>query len=94
MKRFTQVFKALANSNRLAIVRLLADGTERHVTQIAGHIHVTMPGTSRHLRILTNIGVLNDVGKDAHVYYVFNPKMPVDIKQIIKVFLGQTHLTI
>ena len=87
MKRWTQIFKALANINRLAILKLLADGEERHVTTISAHIHVTLAGTSRHLRILSNLYILNEVGKNSHVYYSFNTKMPTDIRKVVDLFL-------
>ncbi len=87
MKRWTQIFKALANINRLAILKLLSDNTERHVTTIASHIHVTLAGTSRHLRILSNLYILNEIGKDGHVFYSLNPKMPVDIRKVVDFFL-------
>jgi DNA-binding transcriptional ArsR family regulator len=88
MKQWTQIFKALANINRLAIIKFLSDGQERHVTTLAAHIHVTMPSTSRHLRMLSNLYILNETGKDGHVFYSLNSKMPADIQKIVKIFLA------
>ncbi len=88
MKRWTKIFKALANRKRLEIIQLLSDGEERPVKMIAAEIHVTMPGTSRHLSILTNVDVLDSTGKEAHVYYYLNPKMPSDIKRIVDLALN------
>ena len=87
MKRWTQVFKALANTKRLEIVVLLSDGRERHVTEIAATIHVTLQGASRHLRLLSNAYVLDENGKDGHVYYSVHPKMPADFKKAVGLFL-------
>ena len=88
MKRWTRLFRAMANANRLAIIKLLADGKERHVTEIAEYIHVTMPGTSRHLRILSDLYILAEIGKDAHIFYSLNNKMPTDAKKVVAVFLN------
>ena len=87
MKRWTQIFRALANRNRLALIVLLADGRERYVTDLAAYIHVSMASTSRHLRILSDLNILNEIGKDGHVYYVFHPVVPKDINIVLGPFL-------
>jgi len=87
MKRWTQIFKALANTNRLGIIKLLSDGKERHVSDIAASIHVSLPGTSRHLILLSNLDILNSTGKDGHVYYCANPQLPIDLKKSLELFL-------
>ena len=68
---------------------MLSDGKERHVTDLASYIHVTLPGTSRHIRILSNLYILNEVGKDGHVYYSLNSNMPGDIRGVLDVFLAK-----
>lgn len=87
MRRWTKIFKALANTSRLKIIDLLRDGEERNVTNIAHYIYVTMPGTSRHLSILENIGIVDYTGKDAQVFYFLNKKMPVDVRRAVDHFL-------
>ena len=87
MKRWTKIFKALANTSRLKIVEFLSDGEQRNVTDIAMHIRVTMPGTSRHLSILENVGIVDNIGKEAHVFYYLNSKMPADVRKAVDHFL-------
>ena len=87
MKRWTQVFKALANTSRLRIIKLLSDGEERTVSEIAKEIHVSFKGTSRHLLVLYNREILNNDGKAGHVFYSMNPKMPADAKHAVELFL-------
>ena len=89
MKRWTQIFKALANFSRLRIIKLLADGKERTVSMIAKEIHVSFKGTSRHLGLLYNLDFLKNEGKDGHVFYSINPGMPKDVRRGINVFLKQ-----
>ena len=88
MKRWEKLYKALANLSRLSIIRFLSDGEERTVTDIAAHIHVLMSGTSRHLSVLENVGIIESIGKEAHVFYYLNPKMPADAEKVVRHFLS------
>lgn len=87
MKRWTQIFKALANISRLRIIKLLSDGTERTVSDIAKEIHVSFKGTSKHLNLLHNLDVLKNDGKAGHVFYLLNDKMLSDLKSAVSLFL-------
>ncbi len=87
MKRWTQIFKALANINRLKIVKLLAVRSPMTVADIAAEIDISFKGTSKHLILLHNLDILENVGKDGHVYYSFNQKMPRDLRETISLFL-------
>ena len=88
MKRWTQIFKALANTNRLVIIKLLCGGEQKSVTEIASAIRVSLAGTSRHLVLLSNLDVLDSIGKDGHVFYFLNPKLPIDLKKALHLFLA------
>ncbi len=87
MKRWTQIFKALANINRLKIIRLLANARPMTVTDIAEEIEISLKGTSKHLILLHNLDVLTATGKEGHVYYGYNDQVPADIKKILDIFL-------
>jgi DNA-binding transcriptional ArsR family regulator len=52
-------FEALGNSQRRAIVELLARGG-RSVQQIADELPISRPAVSRHLRVLTRAGLVTD----------------------------------
>ncbi|KKU94535.1 MAG: hypothetical protein UY26_C0001G0087 [Candidatus Jorgensenbacteria bacterium GW2011_GWA1_48_13] len=88
MKRWTQIFKALANINRLKIIKLLSGGRALNVSNIAGEIGISLNATSKHLIILSNLDVLDGNGREGHVFYNLNPKMPPDIKRSVNLFLG------
>jgi DNA-binding transcriptional ArsR family regulator len=51
------VFEALADPTRRAIVALLATG-ERNAGNIAGHFDIAGPSVSRHLRVLRESGLI------------------------------------
>jgi len=87
MKRWTQIFKALANINRLKIIDILASRMPMTVTEIADELGISFRGTSRHLLLLHGLDILTSQGKEGHVYYGYNHSMPADVKKVIGDFL-------
>lgn len=87
MKRWMQIYKSLANLNRLRVIKFLSDGKERTVTQVAAEINISLRAISRHLIILDTMDILRSVGKEGHVFYSINPHMPADVKKVINPFL-------
>jgi DNA-binding transcriptional ArsR family regulator len=51
-------FEALGDSNRREILRLLGEG-EKSVQEIAGELPISRPAVSRHLKLLTNAGLVS-----------------------------------
>ena len=87
MKRWTVIFRALANINRLKIIKLLADGRNMSVTDIADDLRISFKGTSNHLALLKNLDVLEAQGAAGHVYYSLNRQLPKDFQRIIEIIL-------
>ena len=87
-KRWIVVFRALANTNRLKIIKILSEDKELNVTEIADSLRISLKATSNHLVILKNLDVLNAQGKAGHVFYSFNQQLPNDFKKAIKLFLS------
>jgi DNA-binding transcriptional ArsR family regulator len=54
----TGPFEALGDSNRREILRLLGEG-EKSVQEIAGELPISRPAVSRHLKLLTNAGLVS-----------------------------------
>ena len=52
-----ETLSALAEPNRLAIVELLRGGP-RSVNEIVGELHLRQPLVSKHLKVLTEAGVV------------------------------------
>jgi len=86
-KRWTVVFRALANINRLKIIKMLADGRKISVTDIAEELKISLKATSNHLVLLNNLDVLESEGKSGHVFYSFNRQLPSNFKKIIETVL-------
>ncbi len=58
MESLVRLCRALANEQRLAIVRLLALAGEQRVATISEALDLTQPSTSNELRVLVANGVL------------------------------------
>ena len=60
----TDVFNAIAEPQRRHILTLLRTG-ERPVTELAQELGLSQPGASKHLRVLREVGLVQDrkVGK-------------------------------
>lgn len=85
-KRWTIIFKALGNFNRIGIIKMLSKGQRLNVTQIATELGISLKATSQHLIILQNLDVLEAEGKQGHVYYFMSKSLPADIRNSIKLF--------
>jgi DNA-binding transcriptional ArsR family regulator len=59
MKRWTQIFKALSNTNRVEIIKILSRHEKLPVSEIAEKLDISLKATSKHLIILHNLDVLN-----------------------------------
>jgi len=83
MKRWAEVFRALANVNRLKIIELLIKNKTLNVSEITSKLQISFKATSNHLTLLKNVEVIESEGRSGHVYYSINPKMPKDFQKII-----------
>lgn len=86
MKRWTIIFKALSNGNRLEIINLLYKNKRLSVTELANKLHISIKAVSRHLVMLRDFDVLNSVGEKGNVFYSINQNMSRDFKQTIDLF--------
>ncbi|MBI2054984.1 MAG: winged helix-turn-helix transcriptional regulator [Candidatus Sungbacteria bacterium] len=87
MKRWTVVFRALANINRLKIIKMLSNGRKMSVTEIAEDIGISFKATSNHLALLKNLDVVEARGALGHVFYSFNRQLPKDFQKTIEIAL-------
>ena len=83
MKRWTVVFRILANINRLKIVEMLSDKGKMSVGAIAENLNISFKATSNHLVMLKNLDVLEAQGTAGHVFYSINPQMPQDFRKVL-----------
>lgn len=86
MKRWTIVFKTLANINRLKIIGMLSRGRKMNVGDIAVALKISFSATSNHLILLQKLDVLEAEGRAGHVFYSLNPRLPRDFSRVIALF--------
>jgi ArsR family transcriptional regulator, arsenate/arsenite/antimonite-responsive transcriptional repressor len=69
-----ELFKALANVNRLLLIYALASGEVEKVsvTEMAEIMGLTQPAASQHLKILKTAQILNARKEGNYIYYTFN----------------------
>jgi ArsR family transcriptional regulator len=68
MRNFIKVMKAVSDSNRVKIVKMLQHG-ELCVCEIQEALRVSQPAVSKHLKILQEAGFLNSRKDKLWVYY-------------------------
>ena len=88
LKQWAIIYKGLGNPNRLKILELLDKKGRMSVSIIAEELGITLKNTSRNLIILANLDLVESEGKQDRVYYSLNPRLPAEIKQIIKITLS------
>ena len=83
MKNLEKIFKALANRRRLSIIKLLAKNKELPVAEIAERINLSFTSTSKHLRMLHQLDILDRRQESLVVYYRLANPPPLVIKILI-----------
>ena len=91
MRHWTQIFKALANINRLKIIRLLSDGQPRTVSDITREIGISFKATSRHLILLDRLNVLEGQGREGHVFYGMDESIPEATARAVNLFIKSSR---
>ena len=74
---------ALAEPTRLAVMPLLADGSEHCVCALMEALGVTQSRMSRHMQVLRQAGLVVDRRDAQWVRYRLNPDMPPHIRTIV-----------
>lgn len=87
IKRWSIIFRALANPNRLKIIELLTTTEKMSVSEITEKLDIAFKATSNHLAILKNLDVIESQGKEGHIYYSLSGDLPKDFKKAIDIAL-------
>ena len=84
MKQLTKNFKALANERRLKILKLLLTKGKLTVGEISDGINLSFRSTSKHLKILGNVGFVEWEQMGTNIYYSVSSVLPAEITKLIK----------
>ena len=68
-----EVFEAIAQPNRREILRLLSDG-ELSAGEVASRFAVTQPAISQHLKVLREVGLVNERRDGTRRLYSVRPE--------------------
>jgi DNA-binding transcriptional ArsR family regulator len=71
-EKFIRFFKALANQERIDIVKLLKDNTELNAQSIERRFYLEQSTTSHHLKMLKNAGVVKSRREGRNIFYSIN----------------------
>ena len=80
------VFQAIADPTRRAILLLLAASQSMTAGAIAANFDTARPTVSKHLQILTECELLQQEQNGREVYYQLNPKKIKEIADFIEPF--------
>ncbi|MBD3353842.1 MAG: metalloregulator ArsR/SmtB family transcription factor [Candidatus Lokiarchaeota archaeon] len=74
INKLVLLFKALSDHTRLMIIRILASNMKDKisVTDLSEIFSISQPAVSQHLKILSNIGLLDRKKEGNSVYYYVN----------------------
>jgi ArsR family transcriptional regulator len=84
-RRSADVFKALANPNRLLIVDALGSG-ERCVADLTELVGLDMSTVSSHLAVLRSVGLVSDERRATQVFYSLKSRCVLNIFHCIEDF--------
>jgi len=85
MNVLTKVFKAVANENRLRMLKVLMDGRAREIGEISNEVNLPYKTTARNLKILERQDLLKSNVNFGFTYY--------QIKNNKKLFYNQMIFT-
>ena len=84
LQQWSTLFRALGSPYRLRILQLLERRAEMTVTTLAAELNISLKNTSRNLSILQNMGLVESMGKQGHVPYRLNRRLPGEAVKILR----------
>ncbi len=82
-KELERILKALANKRRLAILSYLKKVPEASVSEIAGEINLSLKATSKHLKILDAVDIVEKEQRSLQMYYCLSKEQISATKSIL-----------
>lgn len=67
--RFIKVFKALANEERVEIIKLLKDNGEMYAQDVQSNFYLEQSTTSHHLNLLKRSGIAKSRKEGRNIFY-------------------------
>lgn len=90
LKDMANILKSLGDEKRLKIIKMLASNADETfcVSDVAQQLDISQPAASQHIKILKNIGILEENRRGFRVFYTINSdtliKYRKDINDLFK----------
>ncbi len=81
ISEMVRMFRAIANESRLMIILLLMKEKNRHVSEIAGDLDLSVSSVSHHMSKLDDLGFVRRERRGKEVYYHLRDEC---IKEIVE----------
>ena len=77
MDKLSSYFKAVGDPNRMKMMKIFGSHEQNtlNVSDEAKILGISQPATTKHLKILENVGLLSHVREGTSVYYAVNKDM-------------------
>lgn len=85
-KEIEKELKALANSRRLTIIKILKDKKEMSVGEIARELKLSIKATSKHLSVLKSVNIVEYEQRSLLYFYKLVSPLPESTKAILSLF--------
>ena len=82
-RRLAAVFKALGDTTRFRIFRLLIDQPNISVSEIAKFLHISSPLTSQHIKILVHVQLIEKKRTGKNMYSRLDRANPV-VRELVR----------
>jgi ArsR family transcriptional regulator len=85
LKNMAEVLKSLGDEKRLKIIKILASNVNEVfcVSDVAQQLGISQPAASQHIKILKNIGILEENRRGFRVFYTINLDVLTEYKKDI-----------
>ena len=85
IKNMAEVLKALGDEKRLKIIKIFASNNNETfcVSDVAKQLGISQPATSQHIKILKNIGILEENRRGFRVFYKINSDVLAEYRKDI-----------
>lgn len=85
IKDMANVLKSLGDEKRLKIIKILASNVNEVccVSDVAQQLGISQPAASQHIKILKNIGILEENRRGFRVFYTINLDVLTEYKKDI-----------
>ena len=79
------VFAALGDETRLALLARLYDGRRRSISELTEGSKLTRQAITKHLRVLERVRVVHSVKAGRESLFEFNPQPMMELKEYLEV---------